>query len=132
MPPVRWPAANMFVTALSVAREFGGAIPALTIPDVLEQGTGRRRGQPAAEGQIGARANPAGVSGPENHLLRGVSGPPPAQGFSKAPTRRRASRDTPMNRSGSFPATEANLKVTYPHDVDCRRDICSAGGRAGM
>ncbi|MDT7795596.1 MAG: 2-C-methyl-D-erythritol 4-phosphate cytidylyltransferase, partial [Mycobacterium sp.] len=31
---------DMFVTALSVAREFGGAIPALTIPDVVLQGPG--------------------------------------------------------------------------------------------
>src|SRR6185369_15234030 len=28
---------DMFVTALSVARRFGGAIPALTIPDVVQQ-----------------------------------------------------------------------------------------------
>ena len=53
---------DMFVTALSVAREFGGAIPALTIPDVVQQGPGGRRIN-QRQGQIGARANPAGVSG---------------------------------------------------------------------
>ena len=52
---------DMFVTALSVAREFGGAIPALTIPDVVQQGPGGIEST-SGRGQAGARPNPAGVS----------------------------------------------------------------------
>jgi len=37
--PVAGP--DMFVTALSVAREFGGAIPAIPVPDVVTEGPGR-------------------------------------------------------------------------------------------
>ena len=51
---------DMFVTALSVAREFGGAIPALTIADVVQQGPDGIRS--TGQRQAGAGTNPAGVS----------------------------------------------------------------------
>ena len=103
---------DMFVTALSVAREFGGAIPALTIADVVQQGPegiGSTR-----QRQVGAGANPAGVSR--------------ATAAARVPGRRRGRirghRHLVMHREvhrseqvRTFPGDGGNLKVTYAHDV---------------
>jgi 2-C-methyl-D-erythritol 4-phosphate cytidylyltransferase len=103
---------EMFVAALSVAREFGGAIPALTIPDVVEQGPG------GVESTSG-RAKLVRVQTPQafraKPLLRAYRAAA-AQGFEGTDTSSCIERYTD-EQVRTFPGDEANLKVTYPHDV---------------
>jgi len=102
---------DMFVTALSVAREFGGAIPAVTIPDVVRQGpagiesTGRERLVRVQTPQA-FRAQP---------LLRAYRAAA-ADGFEGTDTSSCVEKYTDVEVR-TFPGHEGNLKVTYAHDV---------------
>ncbi len=103
--------ADMFVTAVSVAREFGGAIPALPLPDVV-----------STDGRIESSSHPAS-------LVR-VQTP---QAFRAAPllrAYRAAARDRFEGTDTSscieaftdvevrtFAGEQRNIKVTYPRDI---------------
>ena len=63
--------AEMMQTAVTVAREFGGAVPALGAPDVVEMGPAGPC-PAAARPQPRARADPAGI--PRATTATGVSG----------------------------------------------------------
>jgi 2-C-methyl-D-erythritol 4-phosphate cytidylyltransferase len=109
------PLANgeMFVTALSVAREFGGAIPALTIADVVRQG-------PAGEVESTSdRGVLVRVQTPQAFRAR-----PLLRAYRAAAADRFEGTDTSSciekytdEQVRTFPGDEANLKVTYAHDV---------------
>jgi 2-C-methyl-D-erythritol 4-phosphate cytidylyltransferase len=104
---------DMFVTALSIARQVGGAIPALPVPDVV------RAGSPGA-------LEPLNVMGP---LVR-VQTPQAFRALPLLRAYRIANRD---NFEGTdtasciekfsdvevrtFPGAEGNLKVTYADDI---------------
>jgi 2-C-methyl-D-erythritol 4-phosphate cytidylyltransferase len=103
---------DMFVTALSFAREFGGAIPALTIPDVVQQG-------PAAVESIGGSGRLVRVQTPQAfrarpllHAYRAAA----AEGFEGTDTSSCIEKYTDVEVR-TFPGDEGNLKVTYAHDV---------------
>jgi 2-C-methyl-D-erythritol 4-phosphate cytidylyltransferase len=102
---------DMFVTALSLAREFGGAIPALTIPDVVQQGpagiesTGTDRLVRVQTPQA-FRAQP---------LLRAYRAAA-AEGFEGTDTASCIEKYT-REQVRTFPGDEGNMKVTYAHDV---------------
>jgi 2-C-methyl-D-erythritol 4-phosphate cytidylyltransferase len=103
---------EMFVTALSVAREFGGAIPALTIPDVLQQG-------PAGFESTGGSGRLVRVQTPQafraQPLLRAYRAAA-ADGFEGTDTSSCVEKYTDVEVR-TFPGHEGNLKVTYAHDV---------------
>jgi 2-C-methyl-D-erythritol 4-phosphate cytidylyltransferase len=103
---------DMFVTALSVAREFGGAIPALTIPDVVQQG-------PAGVESISGRGRLVRVQTPQafraQPLLRAYQSAA-EQGFEGTDTSSCIETYTD-EQVRTFSGDQANLKVTYAHDV---------------
>jgi 2-C-methyl-D-erythritol 4-phosphate cytidylyltransferase len=103
---------DMFVTALSVAREFGGAIPALTIPDVVHQG-------PRGAESRGGRARLVRVQTPQAFRARPLLyayRAAAAQGFEGTDTSSCIEKYTD-EQVRTFPGAEGNLKVTYARDV---------------
>jgi 2-C-methyl-D-erythritol 4-phosphate cytidylyltransferase len=100
----------MFVTALSLAREFGGAIPALTIPDVVRQGPGDIE---AVGGELVRVQTPQAFRA--QPLLRAYRAAD-ADGFEGTDTSSCIEKYT-QEEVRTFPGHEANLKVTYADDV---------------
>jgi len=100
---------DMFVTALAVAREFGGAIPALTIPDVVLGGV-----EPTSAGAnlVRVQTPQAFRAQPLLHAYRAAA----ADGFEGTDTSSCVEKYTD-EQVRTFPGDEGNLKVTYAHDV---------------
>jgi|ERR1700722_14030335 len=100
---------DMFVTALSVAREFGGAIPALTIPDAVLGGI-----EPTSGGAnlVRVQTPQAFRARPLLHAYRAAA----ADGFEGTDTSSCIEKYTD-EQVRTFPGEEGNLKVTYAHDV---------------
>jgi 2-C-methyl-D-erythritol 4-phosphate cytidylyltransferase len=103
---------DMFVTALSVAREFGGAIPALTIPDVVQQGPAGVESTSSRGRLVRVQTPQAFRAGPLLRAYRAAA----AQGFEGTDTSSCFERYTD-EQVRTFAGDEANLKVTYAHDV---------------
>jgi 2-C-methyl-D-erythritol 4-phosphate cytidylyltransferase len=101
---------DMFVTALSLAREFGGAIPALTIPDVVRQGPS---GIEAIGGGLVRVQTPQAFRA--QPLLRAYRAAA-ADGFEGTDTSSCIEKYTD-EQVRTFPGDEGNLKVTYAQDV---------------
>jgi len=103
---------DLFVTALSVAREFGGAIPALTIPDVVQQ-------RPGGVEPTSGRGRLVRVQTPQafraKPLLRAYR-IAAAEGFEGTDTSSCIEKYT-EEQVRTFSGYETNLKVTYPQDV---------------
>jgi 2-C-methyl-D-erythritol 4-phosphate cytidylyltransferase len=103
---------DMFLTALSVAREFGGAIPALAIPDVVQQ-------RPAGIESTSGRGRLVRVQTPQafrsRPLLRAYEAAA-AHGFEGTDTSSCVEKYTD-EQVRTFPGVEANIKVTYAPDV---------------
>ncbi|HYZ69844.1 MAG TPA: IspD/TarI family cytidylyltransferase [Mycobacterium sp.] len=102
----------MFVTALSLAREFGGAIPALTIPDVVRQGAA---GWESASGMgrlVRVQTPQAFRAQPLLHAYRAAA----ADGFEGTDTSSCIEKYT-GEQVRTFPGDEGNMKVTYAHDL---------------
>jgi 2-C-methyl-D-erythritol 4-phosphate cytidylyltransferase len=102
---------EMFVTALSVAREFGGAIPALTIADVVQQ---RPAGVESTGGErlVRVQTPQAFRAQPLLRAYRAAA----AEGFEGTDTSSCIENYTDVEVR-TFPGGEGNLKVTYAHDV---------------
>jgi 2-C-methyl-D-erythritol 4-phosphate cytidylyltransferase len=103
---------DMFVTALSVARKFGGAIPALTIPDVVQQG-------PVGVEATGGTGRLVRVQTPQAFRARPLLSAyraAAADGFEGTDTSSCIEKYTDVEVR-TFPGDEGNLKVTYAHDV---------------
>lgn len=102
---------DMFVTALSVAREFGGAIPALTIPDVVQQGPDGVA--PTSRSTLVRVQTPQAFrAGPLLRAYRAAE----VDGFEGTDTSSCIEKYTDVEVR-TFPGDEANMKVTYAHDV---------------
>ena len=108
--PLAGPA--MFETALSVAREFGGAIPALTIPDVVQQRAG---GVEATRGDgrlVRVQTPQAFRALPLLNAYRAAA----TDGFEGTDTSSCIEKYTELEVR-TFAGYEGNLKVTYADDV---------------
>jgi 2-C-methyl-D-erythritol 4-phosphate cytidylyltransferase len=104
-------AANgMFVTALSLAREFGGAIPALTLPDVVRQGP---TGVESTGGRLVRVQTPQAFRA--QSLLRAYRAAA-VDGFEGTDTSSCIEKYTD-EQVRTFPGDAGNLKVTYAQDV---------------
>lgn len=101
---------DLFVTALEVARVFGGAIPALTIPDVVQQGPG---GVESTSGRLVRVQTPQAFRA--RPLLRAYRAAA-TDGFEGTDTSSCIEKYTD-EQVRTFPGDEGNLKVTYAHDV---------------
>ena len=101
---------DMFVTALSLAREFGGAIPALTIPDVIREGP--TRVESTGGGLIRVQTPQAFRAQPLLRAYRTAA----AEGFEGTDTSSCIEKYTD-EQVRTFPGEAANLKVTYAQDV---------------
>ncbi len=103
---------DMFVTALSVAREFGGAIPALTVPDVVQAG---RSGLERLSGKgtlVRVQTPQAFRALPLLQAYRAAD----RQGFEGTDTSSCIETFTDVEVR-TFRGEECNLKVTYAHDI---------------
>ena len=101
---------DMFVTALSVAREFGGAIPALTIPDVVRQGPAGV--ESAGGGLVRVQTPQAFRAQPLLSAYRAAA----AEAFEGTDTSSCIEKYTD-EQVRTFPGDAGNLKVTYAQDV---------------
>lgn len=101
-----------FVTALSVAREFGGALPALTIPDVVRRDRGGVEST-SSNGRLVRVQTPQAFRA--QPLLRAYLAAA-ADGFEGTDTSSCIERYTDLEVR-TFPGDEGNLKVTFAHDV---------------
>ena len=103
---------DMFVTALSVAREFGGAIPALTIPDVVQEGPSGVESASGGGSLVRVQTPQAFRARPLLHAYRAAA----AEGFEGTDTSSCIEKYTD-EQVRTFPGDEGNLKVTYAQDV---------------
>jgi 2-C-methyl-D-erythritol 4-phosphate cytidylyltransferase len=101
---------DMFVTALSLAREFGGAIPALTIPDVLRQGPAGV--ESTGGGLVRVQTPQAFRAQPLLRAYRAAA----VDGFEGTDTSSCIEKYTD-EQVRTFPGAAGNLKVTYAQDV---------------
>lgn len=101
---------GMFVTALALAREFGGAIPALTIPDVVRQGPAGI--QSTGGGLVRVQTPQAFRAQPLLRAYRASA----AEGFEGTDTSSCIEKYTD-EQVRTFPGEAGNLKVTYAQDL---------------
>jgi 2-C-methyl-D-erythritol 4-phosphate cytidylyltransferase len=102
----------MFDMALSVAREFGGAIPALTIPDVVQQGPGGVVATTASGRLVRVQTPQAFRALPLLNAYRTAA----TDGFEGTDTSSCIEKYTDLEVR-TFPGAEGNVKVTYADDV---------------
>jgi 2-C-methyl-D-erythritol 4-phosphate cytidylyltransferase len=103
---------DMFELALSVAREFGGAIPALTIPDVVQQGPGGVESTSNRGRLVRVQTPQAFRALPLLNAYRAAA----TDGFEGTDTSSCIEKYTDLEVR-TFPGDEGNLKVTYADDV---------------
>jgi 2-C-methyl-D-erythritol 4-phosphate cytidylyltransferase len=103
---------DMFVTALSIAREFGGAIPALAIPDVVQHGPGGVESTSGRGRLVRVQTPQAFRARP---LLRAYEAAA-TDGFQGTDTSSCVEKYTD-EQVRTYPGEQANIKVTYAHDV---------------
>ena len=101
---------GLFVTAIALAREFGGAIPALAVEDVVRQDADGIRA--AGDALVRVQTPQAFRAGPLLHAYRTAA----ADGFEGTDTSSCIETYTDQ-RVRTFHGDAGNLKVTYPHDV---------------
>ncbi|WP_101946485.1 2-C-methyl-D-erythritol 4-phosphate cytidylyltransferase [Mycobacterium sp. 3519A] len=115
-------ASAMFVSALSLAREFGGAIPALATADVVRQGPA---GVEATDGALVRVQTPQAFRA--RPLLRAYRAAD-ADGFEGTDTSSCIEKYTD-EQVRTFPGDEANLKVTYAKDIAVAARLLTVSGR---
>jgi 2-C-methyl-D-erythritol 4-phosphate cytidylyltransferase len=103
---------DMFVTALSVAREFGGAIPALTIPDVAQSGAGGLESLRDRGTLVRVQTPQAFRAIPLLQAYRAAD----REGFEGTDTSSCIETFTDIEVR-TYPGEARNLKVTYADDV---------------
>jgi 2-C-methyl-D-erythritol 4-phosphate cytidylyltransferase len=118
---------DMFITALSVAREFGGAVPAVPVPDVV---TAVASGGFAPAGGSGTLVR---VQTPQAFraapLLRAYRAADRA-GFEGTDTASCVEKFTDVDVR-TFAGQERNLKVTYADDIAVAERLLTNGRSAG-
>jgi 2-C-methyl-D-erythritol 4-phosphate cytidylyltransferase len=104
---------DMFVTALSVAREYGGAIPALAVGDVVRAGPGGDlESLSGTRSLVRVQTPQAFRAMPLLQAFRAAD----REGFEGTDTASCIEKFTDVEVR-SFPGSERNLKVTYAGDV---------------
>ena len=120
-------APDMFITALSVAREFGGAVPAVPVPDVVTAvasgGFAPARGSSTL---VRVQTPQAFRAAP---LLRAYRAADRA-GFEGTDTASCIEKFTDVDVR-TFAGQERNLKVTYAHDIAVAERLLTNGRSAG-
>jgi 2-C-methyl-D-erythritol 4-phosphate cytidylyltransferase len=117
---------DMFDTALSVAREFGGAIPALTITDVVEQGPAGVESTSGRGRLVRVQTPQAFRAGPLLSAYRAAA----ADGFEGTDTSSCIEKFTDVDVR-TFDGEERNLKVTYAHDIAVAEHLLTTRRSAG-
>jgi 2-C-methyl-D-erythritol 4-phosphate cytidylyltransferase len=112
---------SMFVTALALAREFGGAIPALPIPDVVRRGDEGMESAGDAGRLVRVQTPQAFRAQPLLHAYRAAV----ADGFEGTDTSSCIEKYTD-EQVRTFSGDEANIKVTYAHDLAVAGRLLSA------
>jgi 2-C-methyl-D-erythritol 4-phosphate cytidylyltransferase len=113
---------GMFVTALSLAHEFGGAIPALTISDAVRHGPAGV--EAAGSGLVRVQTPQAFRARPLLRAYRIAE----ADGFEGTDTSSCIEKYT-EEQVRTFPGDQANLKVTYARDVAVAAKLLTGAGR---
>jgi 2-C-methyl-D-erythritol 4-phosphate cytidylyltransferase len=113
---------DMFLSALSLARAFGGAIPALTIADVVRQ---KPAGIETAGGALVRVQTPQAFRA--RPLLRAYRAAD-ADGFEGTDTSSCIEQYTD-EQVRTFSGDQANLKVTYASDVAVAERLLTGAGR---
>ena len=108
--PVAGP--DMFVTALSVAREFGGAIPAIPVPDVVTADPGPGLERTDAGTLVRVQTPQAFRAAPLLQAYRAAA----REGFEGTDTSSCVETFTDVEVR-TFRGEQANLKVTYARDI---------------
>jgi 2-C-methyl-D-erythritol 4-phosphate cytidylyltransferase len=103
---------GMFVTALSVAREFGGAVPAVTVPDVVTTGSGGLESLSDKGALVRVQTPQAFRAAPLLQAYRAAE----REGFEGTDTSSCIETFTDVDVR-TFGGEERNLKVTYAHDI---------------
>ena len=118
---------DMFVTALSVAREFGGAVPAVPVPDVVTAGTSGGF-TPAGGGSTLVRVQTpqAFRAAPLLQAYRAAD----REEFEGTDTSSCLEKFTDVDVR-TFAGQERNLKVTYAHDIAVAERLLTNGRSAG-
>ena len=112
---------DVFVTALEIAREFGGAIPALTIPDVVQQDPGGGVESTSGMGRLVRVQTPQAFRA--RPLLRAYRAAA-ADGFEGTDTSSCIEKYTD-EQVRTFPGDVRNMKVTYAHDIAVAEHLLS-------
>jgi 2-C-methyl-D-erythritol 4-phosphate cytidylyltransferase len=112
---------DMFVTALSFAREFGGAIPAVTIPDVVRHGPNGI--EASGSGLVRVQTPQAFRAQPLLRAYRAAA----AEAFEGTDTSSCIEKYTD-EQVRTFPGGAGNLKVTYAQDVAVADRLLSRSG----
>jgi 2-C-methyl-D-erythritol 4-phosphate cytidylyltransferase len=108
--PVAGP--GMFVTALSVAREFGGAVPAVTVPDVVTTESGAIESLSDKGALVRVQTPQAFRALPLLQAYRAAE----REGFEGTDTSSCIETFTDVDVR-TFGSEERNLKVTYARDI---------------
>ncbi|WP_390893451.1 IspD/TarI family cytidylyltransferase [Mycobacterium deserti] len=103
---------DMFATALAVAREFGGAIPALAVPDVVWATGAEIAAMSGAGAPVRVQTPQAFQAGPLLHAYRAAD----RDGFEGTDTSSCVEAYTDVEVR-TFPGEPRNLKVTYARDI---------------
>jgi 2-C-methyl-D-erythritol 4-phosphate cytidylyltransferase len=104
---------DMFDTALSVAREFGGAVPALTVPDVVTmQADGGLESLSERGTLVRVQTPQAFRAAPLLQAYRAAD----REGFEGTDTASCIEKYTDIDVR-TYRGEERNLKVTYAHDI---------------
>ena len=103
---------DMFVTALSVAREFGGAVPAVTVPDVVTTGADGLESVSGSGRLVRVQTPQAFRAAPLLQAYRAAD----SEGFEGTDTSSCVETFTDVDVR-TFDGEERNLKVTYAGDI---------------
>ncbi len=113
---------EMFVSALTIAREVGGAIPALTVPDVARTGPAGLESLSGAGRLVRVQTPQAFRAAPLLRAYRAAD----ASGFEGTDTSSCIERFTTVEVR-TFGGEERNLKVTYAGDVAVAERLLTDG-----
>ena len=117
---------DMFVTALSVAREFGGAVPAVTVPDVVTTGADGLESVSGSGTLVRVQTPQAFRAAPLLQAYRAAD----SEGFEGTDTSSCVETFTDVDVR-TFDGEERNLKVTYARDIGVAERLLTNRRSAG-
>jgi 2-C-methyl-D-erythritol 4-phosphate cytidylyltransferase len=122
--PIAGPA--MFVTALAVAREFGGAVPAVIVPDVVRTAADGLESPRRLGTLVRVQTPQAFRAAPLLQAYRAAG----REGFEGTDTSSCIEKFTDVDVR-TFDGEERNLKVTYAHDIAVAEHLLTTRRSAG-